>query len=417
MSRLGVQPAMNSSYVSEMRQQASQAERASQSELEAAAAIRTATHTDRSSVGRSTNVSSGFESGNGGQSGTSLESFDRKSGSTSTGTEERSSTGQSLRSSDGHNRGAETVNQVSGSIDAGMPLGGRGAGRQEGGGSSGAAGRILNALPIPKISGGVTKSGIQRDGLSHSSERSKTDDFNSSQTAGSRDEHSNGDSAGTSSSTYNRSGTFTRASSDSTSSVGQEDALSQAYSHEQRAQKLHELSQSLTRDANFAESHSLQMSENLSQELAQWYAGEAATKPGLNAPGLHQTTFTDQERRTRDAMISQFLSQRRQAIYDEVAPSLHQPDLVHVAAPPVATDADVTARYHPHGLSALPSAPAMPDGSAASERVSSGKDTLTAEQGAQGVMRAGAVQAGSQVQSGVNKDLNRQFFTDPSLRK
>ncbi len=421
MSRLGVQPAMNSSYVSEMRQQASQAERASQSELEAAAAIRTATHTDRSSVGRSTNVSSGFESGSGGQSGTSLESFDRNTGSTSTGTEDRSSTGQSLRSTDGRTRGAETLDQVSGNVSLGSPLGRRGAGGSSGSSGksneSGAGGGLLGALPIPSVGGSVTKTGTQRDGLSHSSDRSKTDDYNSSQTAGSRDEHANGDSASTSSSTYSRSGTFTRASSDSTSSVGQDDALSQAYSHEQRAQNLHELSQSLTRDANFAESHSLQMSENLSQELAQWYAGEAATKPGLNAPGLHQTTFTDQERRTRDAMISQFLTQRRQAIYDEVAPSLRQPDLVHVAAPPVATDADVTARYHPHGLSALPSAAAMPDGSAARDRISSGKDTLTAERDVQGVMRSGAVQAGSQVQSDVDKDLNRQFFIDPSLRK
>ncbi|RYE96209.1 MAG: conjugal transfer protein TraG, partial [Oxalobacteraceae bacterium] len=258
---------------------------------------------------------------------------------------------------------------------------------------------------MPVASGGITKTGTQRDGLTHSSDRSRTDDYNSSQTSGSRDEHANGDSAGTSSSTYNRSGTFTRASSDSTSSVGQDDALSQAYSHEQRAQKLHELSQALTRDANYAESHSLQMSENLSQELAQWYAGERSSKLGLNAPELHQTTFTDQERITRDGMIAQFLTQRRQAIYNEVAPQLHEPDLVKVAAPPVSTDADVTARYHPHGLSALPSAPAMPDGSAARDRVSSGKDTLAAEQEAQGVMRSGAVQAGSQVQSDVNKDL------------
>lgn len=426
MSRLGVQPTMNSSYVSEMRQQASQAERASQSELEAAAAIRTATHTDRSSIGRSTSVSSGFETGIGGQSGTSSESFDRNTGSSSTGTEDRSSTGQSLRSTDGRSRGAETVDQIRAGVEAGSPIGGRrgsssggqgGAGSSDGAISRGAGSRILDAIPIPRVSGGVSKTGTQRDGLTHSSDRSRTDDYNSSQTSGSRNEHANGDSAGTSNSTYNRSGTFTRASSDSTSSVGQDDALSQAYSHEQRAQKLHELSQALTRDANYAESHSLQMSENLSQELAQWYAGERSSKLGLNAPELHQTTFTDQERSTRDGMIAQFLTQRRQAIYNEVAPQLHEPDLVKVSPPPVSTDADVTARYHPHGLSALPSAPAMPDGSAARDRVASGKDALTAEQEAQGVMRSGAVQAGSQVQSDVNKDLNRQFFTDPSLRK
>ncbi|MBB3694931.1 conjugal transfer protein TraG N-terminal domain-containing protein [Sphingomonas sp. BK580] len=432
MSKLAVQPTMSSGYVAEMRQAASDAERASRSELEAAAAIRSATHTNRSSTGRSTTIGSGFETGQGGQTGTSFETFDRDTGSVSNGIENRSSTGQTLRSTDAKSRSAETLHQVQGGIEAGSPTRTRRAEpaqkADQGTGTAPAANqttnaprgrldRILDAVPIPKVSGSVTWTGAQRDGLNHSADRTRTDDTNSSSSDAARNEHANGDSAGTSSGTYTKVGTYTRASTDRTSSVSEEDALAMAYSHEQRAQKLHELSQQLTRDASFAESHGLQMSENLSQEFSQWYTRMAAEKPGLNAPSLHQATFTQQERLTRDGMLATFLAQKKQEIYDQVAPSLHQPDLVQVAPPPVSSDADVIARHHPKGLASLPAAPTLPSGEQARERVRTGKAALQSEQDAQGVMRQGAVQAGSQVQSEVNKDLNRQFFTDPTRRE
>lgn len=432
MSKLAVQPTMSSGYVAEMRQAASDAERASQSEMEAAAAIRSATHTNRSSAGQSTTIGSGFETGQGGQTGTSLETFDRDTASVSNGIENRDSTGQTLRTTDAKSRSAETLHQVQGGIEAGSPTrtrraepaqqsaqdtGTAQAANQTTNAPRGRLGRILDAVPIPKVSGSVTWTGAQRDGLNHNADRTRTDDTNSSSSDAARNEHANGDSAGTSSGTYTKAGTYTRASTDRTSSVSEEDALAMAYSHEQRAQKLHELSQQLTRDASFAESHGLQMSENLSQEFSQWYTRMAAEKTGLNAPSLHQATFTQQERLVRDGLLTAFLAQKKQEIYDQVAPSLHKPDLVQVAPPSVSSDADVIARHHPRGLTSLPAAPALPSGEEARERVRTGKAALQSEQDAQGVMRQGAVQAGSQVQSEVNKELNRQFFTDPTKRE
>ena len=416
MSRLPFTPTMSTGYVSEMRQQASALEREARSEENAAAYILSTTHTDRSSSGRSTSVSSGFESGQGGASGTSLDTFDRNTGSTSTGTEERNSTGQTMRVSDGHTRGAQTLNTTSGGIDVGTS--GRSIGSSgQGSGAGSRVGRVLGALPIPKVSGGVSIQGQQRDDMSHAVDRSRTDDTNSSQTAGSRDEHSNGQSAGTSQTTYDRSGTFSRSSSDSTSSVGQEDARSRAYSHEQRARQLHERAQQLSNDASYAETHGMQLSENLSQELAQWYTREAAQNRGLNAPGLYETALSDQQRRTRDTMVSTFLAQRRQEIYQQVEPRLHEPNLVDVTPPPVSTEADVAARYHPHGLASLPAAPAARSGAAATTQIADGKRTLADEQAVQGSMRTGHVVAGADVQSEVSTDLNRGFYVDPSLRK
>lgn len=49
--------------------------------------------------------------------------------------------------------------------------------------------------------------------------------------------------------------------------------------------------------------------------------------------------------------------------------------------------------------------------------MTAGKSSLLFEQSAQVAMRAGSVQAGNGVQVEVNKDMNRQFFTDQSLRK
>ena len=415
MSRLPFTPTMTTGYVSEMRQQASALEREATSEEQTAAAILTTTHTDRSTVGQSTSVSKGFESGQGGSTGTSLDTFDRNTGSTSTGTEERNSTGQTLRVTDGHTRAAQQVDAVSGRIDGGLPGFGGGAGGRSG--SSGGGRGISGLLPTAKLGLSVSRNGQQRDELTYGDDRTRTDDTNSSQTTGSRDEHANGESAGTSASTYSRSGTFARSSTDSTSSVSQEDARSRAYSHEQRARQLHERAQQLSNDASFAETHGMQMSENLSQELAQWYTKEAAQNRGLNAPGLYETALSDQQRRTRDAMVSTFLAERRQEIFQEVAPRLHAPDLVQVARPPVATEADVAGKYHPHGLASLPVGPGAPNGASATSQIEAGKKTLADEKGAQGVMRAGHVAAGAGVQSEVSTDLNRGFFVDPALRK
>ncbi|WP_204316384.1 hypothetical protein, partial [Serratia marcescens] len=61
-----------------------------------------------------------------------------------------------------------------------------------------------------------------------------------------------------------------------------------------------ELSQSLARDASFAESHGMQLSENMSQDLAQWYRLQQALHPNLDAPELWATDLTPQKRAVRD---------------------------------------------------------------------------------------------------------------------
>src|SRR3546814_4137704 len=70
---------------------------------------------------------------------------------------------------------------------------------------------------------------------------------------------------------YARSGVFARGSRTDSSSVSTEDSLALAKSYSETARRLDELSQQLSRDASYAETHGMQLSENLSQDLAQWY--------------------------------------------------------------------------------------------------------------------------------------------------
>src|SRR3546814_1772739 len=82
-----------------------------------------------------------------------------------------------------------------------------------------------------------------------------------------RDQHDNGSKASMSEGTTESSSVFSRSSTTSSSSVGTEDSLSLAQSHSKVARRLKEISEQLSNDASYSETHGMQLSENLSQEL------------------------------------------------------------------------------------------------------------------------------------------------------
>ncbi|MDT9165702.1 hypothetical protein RSW31_24810, partial [Escherichia coli] len=86
-------------------------------------------------------------------------------------------------------------------------------------------------------------------------DESRGSDDSSTSSSGVRDEHASGTGASTSDGTYDRSGTFSRASTSSSSSVSTEDSLAMAKSYSETARRLEELSQQLSRDASYAETH------------------------------------------------------------------------------------------------------------------------------------------------------------------
>lgn len=412
ISRLGFTPTVSTGTVSEWRQMASEAHRQSQAFDNAAQEMLTWTKTDRSAYGTSSERSSGWDSSSGRSANTSIDQFDRTTGSSSQGLEQRSSTGQSLTSTDGHDRSAGTLNQVSGSVSAGLGGGGQGQGGQ--GGRSG-IGRALSRLP--GIGGSVTAQGQQQDTLRHGTTDTRSSDNSSSSSSGVRDEHSNGTGATSSDGTYDRSGVFSRASSTSSSSVTHEQALARARSYTETARKLEELSQSLSRDASYAETHGMQLSENMSQDLAQWYRAQQVSNPGLDAPELWATDVSDHQRAARGEMITRWMREKQDGIREEIAGRLQEPDLVQVHRPGVDSAADVTGSYRPHGVAGIPAGPGGGNPGAAKAVIERGGEQLEGDRAAARAGRTLAAQGSVDVQSEVNRDHNRGFFVDPKLRE
>lgn len=409
ISRLGFTPTMNSGTVSEWRQMASQAHRQAQAYENAAQEILTSTHTDRSAFGRSTERTTGFEAGTGRSFNTNVEQFDRTSGSSSQGLEERSSTAQSQRVARGHDRAAGVTDQVSGSL--GAAIGGAGKGR------SGATGRGGSLLPSAAGNLGVSKTGTQTDSLRQGTEELRSTDNSSSSSSGVRDEHSSGTGASTAEGTYDRSGVFSRASSTASSSQSTEDALAKAKSYSEAARRMEELSQSLSRDASFAESHGMQLSENMSQDLAQWYRQQQALHPNMDAPELWSTNLTDHQRAVREQMIRQWSSEKRDALWAEIEGSINEPELVDVNRISVGGPGEVRATYHPHGVDRLPNGPGSGNPGAAAKIIADGRAQLEDERNVAQAARSSRGHATVDIQTQVSQDHNRGFFNDPNLRK
>ncbi|OYW44984.1 MAG: conjugal transfer protein TraG [Novosphingobium sp. 12-63-9] len=380
ISRLGFTPTMNSGTVAEWREMASEAHRQAQAFENAAQEILTSTHTNRSAFGTSTERSSGFESGAGSSANTNVEKFDRTTGSSSQGLEERSSTGQSQRVTKSHDRGAATNDQITGSLSGNL---GSGSGRAPTTGK----GRLGGLLPGVGGSVGVSKTGQQTDSLRYGTDENRSTDSSSSSSSGVRDEHSNGTGASTSDGTYDRSGVFSRASSTSSSSQSTEDALARARSYTEAARKMEELSESLSRDASFAETHGMQLSENLSQDLAQWYRQQQLLHPNLDAPELWATNLTDQQRAVRSQMIQQWSQEKRDALWNEIQGSISEPNLVDVRRTDVGGPGDVRASYRPHGVDRVGAAGAGGDLNAAARIIDEGRARLSDDRAAAGAAR------------------------------
>jgi conjugal transfer mating pair stabilization protein TraG len=267
------------------------------------------------------------------------------------------------------------------------------------------------------VSGGISAQGQQNDFLRHGTSDTRSSDNSSTASSGVRDEHANGSGATSSDGTYERSGVFSRASTSSSSSLTHEQALARARSYTETARKLEELSQQLSRDASYAETHGMQLSENMSQDLAQWYRTQQASNPGLDAPELWATDLSDHQRAVRQEMVTRWMREKQDDIRGEIAGKLREPDLVQVDKLGIDSAADVAGSYRPHGVSGIPSAPIGGDPRAAKAAIETGAAKLDDDRTAAQVVRAGSVQGSLGVQQEVHRDHNRGFFNDPKLRE
>lgn len=437
MSKLPMGITTSAGYVAEQREQASILHRQAESLRNDAASIRSHSIGTRGAHTIISDFTSGNENSAGVQGGTSIEASDRKVASTFNGLEDRDSISQAQRVTKGHDRGARyfdnTDIRLSGGLSPKSLLGGGGAGGSpaspvEGAGglpgqapapgkSRGPLGRLAASLPDISVSKGWNWQ--QNDGLNLGTQDQKSADVSNSATGGSRDEHAVTDNVSTNDGTYTRAGVFSRRSQSVSDSLTKEEAESRAQSYERRASALDEKASQLSNDASWAESHGMQISENLSQELQDWYRRESANLPtGVEAPGLHETSLRADQRQIRDGLISKFFEQRRQGIYDLVGDRLQEPNQLQLRSPDVRTEADVANQHRGMGVpSVRQSAPDMSGAAKAAEIIAAGRATIAVEQQAGRELRAGHVIAGSDLRGQVGKDLDRSFLTDPKMRE
>lgn len=409
ISRLAFTPTMSTGSVAEMRQVASEARRQAESYRNTASSLLTATDRDASIHRRSSETTSGVESASGSQSGTSVDRFDRRTANTSEGIEQSNSDSDRFSVADNRGRQAIVQQSVEGTAGAGIP-GGRGRGRAAGGGNGG-------GLLSGSLGASTSARGTQQSDLSHSTNRSISSEDRSSSSSSFRDDHASGDSASESSGTYARSGSFSRSSVTSSDAQISEQSLALAHSYQRSADKLDEIAQSLTRDASYAESHGLNLSENLSQDLAQWYRAEQARNPAINVPDLWATDLSAHERATRTAMIERWMDDRLDVIRDEISSELHDPNLVTIERPDVASESDVRGHYRPSGIGGLPSGSGGGSGQgAAGAIIDEGRKEIDERRSSAQVGRSVTRQGGSRARSEVTDSQNVGFFNDPKLR-
>jgi conjugal transfer mating pair stabilization protein TraG len=203
----------------------------------------------------------------------------------------------------------------------------------------------------------------------------------------------------------------------SSSSLTHEQALTRARSYTETARQLEELSQQLSRDASYAETHGMQLSENMSQDLAQWYRAQQASNPGLDAPEPWATDLSNHQRAVRQEMVTRWMREKQDDIREEIAGKLQEPDLVEVSRPNIDSSADVVSSYRPHGVSGIPSGPGGGDPRAAQAIIEAGGGQLESDRGAAQASRTNAVEGSVGVQQEVHRDHNRGFFNDPKLRE
>ena len=427
ISKFESNPSINEGFLSDMKTAKSAYDRSAESDEASAAALTTYSQTGRWTQGSSAERSQGWENGSGFQHAVSTDQSVRNSSGTSTGLEDQSAISQSARLTDGHNRSAETVDTVRGTIGASIGGPRRGSSGtdarasatdgapQPGTGRGGLVGRALGALP--SIGGEVSKAGIQGERLNQNADRSRGTDDRSSSTQGVRDDTTvaNGASIGDTETT--RASEFSRGSTTQSSSLSREEALARAHSFEQRARQSREKAQQLSQDISYAETHSMQMGTNLSAELGDWYARETAKSPGLDAPGLHEVGLTGHRRIVRDRLIAQFLSERREGMFDEVQSQLHLNNPHELNGPALSGPGAIEPMYRPGGLinagkpggstTAVPAAEAIEAGSIKVQDA----HTLATSQ------RASSIAAAQPVKAEIDEKLGKGFFVDPSLRK
>ncbi|MBB5712341.1 conjugal transfer protein TraG N-terminal domain-containing protein [Sphingomonas xinjiangensis] len=309
-----------------------------------------------SSVHSIENVS-GNGSSSGSRSGTGTEARAQASLSERNSIENRASRGSGVRT---HNDTAETTNYAdtwSGGVggqlsaNAGLSAGAPGAGPNAGVGA-GVTGKL-----------GWDRSSTNADTTSKGRSEHTSVDNSVAQTKGISGEQSLSLSGSATEGTFSQAEQFKRSSVSDVQSKAIEETLSKIQSYTEQAKHYRELGRSLEQSASYSESNGFAISQNLSNELQEFYRKAESEGAGNGfLPPLHATGLDVVQEGARNAVIQRFLTERSNSIRADLQEALADPALKDMVIPDVGQAGDVEKLYRGGGQVGAPDVSNMNDG-------------------------------------------------------
>jgi conjugal transfer mating pair stabilization protein TraG len=315
----------------------------------------------RSGHSFSSENSFGFDSSSGVRGGSNTETSNRTSLSSGSSVQNRDTVADGMRHQNEVGNNTAKTGQWSAGARVGVSVGGEGGG-------GGMIGKIASAVGL-KADGSAGYTGTKTDSdttsASDSANTSRERSVSSSDQS-SRD-HSSSGTVSENDGTFHQSGAFSRSQNSESRTKAEEESLSRIQSYNEQARHYRELSQSLEHHASYAETHGFNMSQDLRQDLAQFYDKEMGSAPRGLLPGLWETNLSSTQEQARNTVIEKWAGERSAGIERDIQSALENPALSNMKLPAVASEASVAGRYS--GGSSLP--PAHP--------VSSGKPSTARE--------------------------------------
>ncbi len=320
--------------------------------------------------------SSGFDSSSGIRGGSNSELSDRNTVSSGSSVQNRDAVGSGTRHQNESGSNTNDSGQLSGQLRAGVSVGG-------GKGGGGLVGKVASAVGLQgDASVAYTRSKTNSDttSVSDSANSSRDQSVAASDQIG-RD-HSSGRTVSVNDGTFHQNGEFARSQNSESRSKAIEESLSRIQSYNEQARHYRELSQSLEQHASYAESHGFNMSQDLRQDLAQFYDKEVGNAPRGVLPGLWDTNLSSPQEHARNAVIEKWAGERSAGIERDIQSALSNPALADMTIPAVATENSVAVRYSGGGSvsAAHPVSTGAPSTVAAESQIIAGAEELLGDE-------------------------------------
>jgi len=328
----------------------------------------------------SNETSSGFDASSGVRGGSNTEVSDRNTISNGSSVQNRDAVGSGTRHQNEAGSNTNDSGQVSGQIRAGVSVGGGGKGGSGGGGLIGKVASAVGLQGDASIAYTRSKTNSDTTAVSDSTNTSRDQSVASTDQTG-RDHTSSG-TVSANDGTFHQNGTFARSQNSESRSKAIEESLSRIESYNEQARHYRELSHSLEQSASYAESHGFNMSQDLRQDLAQFYDKQVGQAPRGVLPGLWDTNLSSSQEQARNAVIEKWAGERSAGIERDIQSAISNPALADMKIPNVASESSVAGRYSGGGsvARAHPVSTGKPSTAAVDGQITAGAQELLGDE-------------------------------------